>query len=110
MNYLSINSTNGEKLDTRNSIRQDSVVSDCGILAIIQALGNCKSDDWLFSLSLFKSLAKKKKKLSYTGPQKVNGKRLECRHTKRASNPSSPSCFLAVGYYHIDQRFLMMLV
>lgn len=45
MNYLSINSTNGEKLDTRNSICQDSVVSDCGILAIIQALGNCKSDD-----------------------------------------------------------------
>lgn len=45
MKYLSINSTYGEKPDTGNSICQDSAVSDCGILAIIQVLGNCKSND-----------------------------------------------------------------
>lgn len=45
MNYLDINPTKGEKLDTGYSICQDNAVSDCGTLAITQALGNCKSDD-----------------------------------------------------------------
>ena len=41
MNYLSINSPNGEKLDMGNPICQDTAVSDYGMLAVVQAVGNC---------------------------------------------------------------------
>lgn len=45
MNYLSINSTIGSSLTQEIQYVKTFAVSDCGILAIIQTLGNCKSDD-----------------------------------------------------------------
>lgn len=35
-------------------------------------------------------------------------RRIGFRDTKGASNPRSPSCFLAVGYYYIAQRVVLM--
>lgn len=45
MNYLSINSTNGSSLTQEIQYVKTFAVPDCGVLAIIQALGNCKSND-----------------------------------------------------------------
>lgn len=45
MNYFGINSTNSRSLTQEIQYVKTFAVSDCGVLAIIQALGNHKSRD-----------------------------------------------------------------